>query len=74
MFTNSNTQMSHTFTIIRANGEKKNNNNNNNNNNGAVRANGNVRFTFCFVMGLNTTIVTSCDSLTVILVTQFFHH
>ena len=34
-----------------------------------VRDNGTVQFTFFFIMGLNFTIITSCDSLIVILVT-----
>ena len=37
-----------------------------------VRVNGTVQFTFFLVMRLNITIVTSCDSLIVILVTLIF--
>ena len=37
-----------------------------------VRGNGAVQFTFFFIMRLNITIITSCDSLIVILVTYFF--
>ena len=36
-----------------------------------VRGDGTVQFTFFFIMRLNITIITSCDSL-VILVTNFF--
>ena len=36
-----------------------------------VRGNGTVQFTFFFIMRLNITIITSCDSLIVILVTYF---
>ena len=39
-----------------------------------VYVNGTVQFTFLLVMRLNTVIVTSCDSLIVILAPQFFHH
>ena len=35
----------------------------------AVRVNGTVQFTFFFIMRLNITIITSCDSPVVILVT-----
>ena len=37
-----------------------------------VRGNGTVQFTFFFIMRLNIAIITSCDSLIVILVTLFF--
>ena len=36
-----------------------------------VRGNGTIQFTFFFIMRLNITIITSCDSLIVILVTYF---
>ena len=36
-----------------------------------VRGNGTAQFTFFFIMRLNITIITSCDSLIVILVTYF---
>ena len=36
-----------------------------------VRGNGTVQFTFFFIMRLNITIITSCDSLIVILATYF---
>ena len=36
-----------------------------------IRGNGTVQFTFFFIMRLNITIITSCDSLIVILVTYF---
>ena len=37
-----------------------------------VRVNAAVQFTFFVIMGLNITIITSCDSLIVILVTYIF--
>ena len=36
-----------------------------------VSGNGTVQFTFFFIMGLNFTIITSCDSLIVMLVLSF---
>ena len=39
-----------------------------------VHVNLTLQFTFFLNMRLNITIVMSCDSLIVILVTQFFHH
>ena len=37
--------------------------------NTTVRGNGTVQFTFFFIMRLNVTIITSCDSFIVILAT-----